>query len=40
MSTVNRVEQALKTPASDPIKADSNPATTIPLNPVGRKILN
>jgi hypothetical protein len=30
MSTVKRVEQALNTPASEPINAESRPATTIP----------
>ena len=34
---VKSVEQALKTPASEPIKADSKPATTMPRRPAGRR---
>ena len=37
MSTVKSVEHALKTPASDPINAESSPATTIPLSPDGSR---
>ena len=33
---MNRVEDALKTPASELIKAANRPATTIPLIPTGR----
>ena len=34
---VNKVEQALNTPASDPIRAESRPATTMPRNPGGSR---
>ena len=33
------MEQALNTPASEPIKAESNPATTMPRNPAGNMYL-
>ena len=36
-STVNSVEQALNTPASDPISAESSPATTMPRIPGGSR---
>ena len=35
---VNRVEAALKTPASELINAASNPATTNPLIPTGKMV--
>ena len=34
---VKSVEQALNTPASDPINAESSPATTMPRRPGGRR---
>src|ERR1700690_1518961 len=37
MSTVKSVEQALKTPARDPMSAERSPATTIPRRPGGRR---
>ena len=37
MSTVKSVEQALKTPASEPISAESRPATTMPRSPGGSR---
>ena len=36
-STVKRVEHALNTPASDPINAESKPATTMPRRPGGKR---
>src|SRR5205823_7325350 len=35
--SVNNVEHALNTPASDPIRAESKPATTRPRNPGGNR---
>ena len=35
-SMVNKVEEALKTPARELINAANNPATTIPLIPEGK----
>ena len=37
---MNSVEQALNTPASDPISADSSPATTMPRIPGGSRYLH
>ncbi len=34
---MNSVEQALNTPASEPINAESNPATTMPRMPGGSR---
>ena len=34
---MNSVEQALNTPASEPISAESRPATTMPRSPGGRR---
>ena len=39
MSTVKRVEQALNTPASEPISAESSPATTMPRRPGRQQVL-
>ena len=33
------VEQALNTPASEPISAESSPATTMPRSPAGSRYL-
>lgn len=38
-STVKSVEQALKTPAKEPIRAERSPATTMPRNPGGNMYL-
>ena len=40
MSTVKSVEHALKTPASDPMSADSSPATTMPRRPERQQMLH
>jgi len=39
MSIVNKVEQELKTEASELMRAANNPAATRPLNPAGNKVL-
>ena len=36
---MKRVEQALNTPANEPISAESNPATTMPRSPAGNMYL-
>ena len=37
---MNSVEQALNTPASEPISAESSPATTMPAQPGRQQVLH